>query len=307
MPKVILSLDGGGARGLYQLTLLRIIQSRIATKTIPVDLIVGVSAGALVGAILALSSSSLEDGKFESQHLQALMKQIFSQKTKGSLLEKPKYDGALKKKLLHDFFGNVRFGDVHIPLVVVCATMDGGVLNMCSWHKNHANLFLADVLDATSAAPLYFPPVNLNGMWLNDGGIRANKPMIQGLLYAWELFGKTEQLSMLSIGTYFYSKYRFASERAHHMGMLAWFKQGILQVLMGTQDTTLEQFCAEFLGDHFLRLMCMCDDIRLDDHGPEVQGLLKQAAEHSFINNQDKIASILGVDFSLCGKIKNEC
>lgn len=294
MRKVILCLDGGGARGAYQLSILRIIQKATKTNTLPVDLVVSVSAGAIVGSLVALHWT--QDEKFDSQQLHKLTKEIFHRNTAPALLTRPKYDGKIKRKLLFEYFGNVRFGDVKIPLVVVCATMDGGVLNMCSWKAEYQNLLLADVLDATSAAPLYFPPVNLNGLWLNDGGIRANKPMIQGLLYAWELFGKSADLSMLSIGTYFLSRHRFDSNRAQHMGILAWVKQGILQVLMGTQDTTSEQFCTQLLNDKFLRLTCMCDDVCLDDHRPEVPNLLTQSAQNSFINNQSKIAHVMGVD-----------
>lgn len=288
--KTVCTLDGGGMKAYFQISLLRIIQSSF--QRLPLDLVVGVSAGAIVGAILALNM--LDDEKMDTLHFQVLTKNLFHQKSSVSLLTKPKYDGVAKHKALLEFFGDRLFGDVQIPLCVVCSTMDGGVLNFCSWKAEHAQLLLADVLNATSAAPLYFPPVYLNGMWLTDGGIRANKPLIQGVLYAWELFGKFADLNMLSIGTYFLSKYRFDSKRATHMGLIAWVKQGIVNVLMGTQDVTQEQFCAQLFGDQFLRLVCMCDEVSLDDHGPQVQDLLTQAAKNTFTNNKTKISKMFG-------------
>lgn len=288
--KTVCTLDGGGMKAYFQITLMRII--RTSFGKLPLDLVVGVSAGAIVGAILALDM--LDDEKMDATHFQTLTKNLFRQKGATSLLTKPKYDGVAKRDALLSFFGQRRFGDVRIPLCVVCSTMDGGVMNFCSWKPEHSQLLLADVLNATSAAPLYFPPVHLNGVWLTDGGIRANKPLIQGVLFAWELFGKFADLNMLSIGTYFLSKYRFDSKRATHMGLIAWVKQGIVNVLMGTQDITQEQFCTQLFGDQFLRLVCMCDDVSLDDHGPQVQDLLTQAAENTFTNNRAKIAKLFG-------------
>ena len=294
MRKTVCVLDGGGMKAYFQLSILRIIKQE-AQSPLSFDLVVGVSAGAIVGAIVALDM--LQDEKMDAQHFQELTRRLFHKKNAPSLLTNPKYDGVAKRDALLAFFGDRRFGDVHVPLCVVCATMDGGVLNLCSWKPEHENLLLADVLNATSAAPLYFPPVCLNGIWLTDGGIRANKPLIQGVLYAWELFGKSVDLYMLSIGTYFLSKSRFDSRRATNMGLLAWVKQGIINVLMGTQDVTQEQFCTQLLDDQFLRLVCMCDDVSLDDHGPKVQNLLTQAAQNTFRNNRSKIASVLNVTF----------
>lgn len=293
--KTVCVLDGGGMKAYFQTSILRIIQAAVGQTSLPLDLVVGVSAGAIVGAIVALDM--IQDEKMDASHFQNLTHELFHKRKTPSLLTNPKYDGVAKRKALFTFFGDRRFGDVRVPLCVVCATMDGGVLNLCSWKPEHKNLLLADVLNATSAAPLYFPPVYLNGMWLTDGGIRANKPLIQGVLYAWELFGKSVDLHMLSIGTYFLSKYRFDSRRATNMGLLAWVKQGIINVLMGTQDVTQEQFCTQLLGDQFVRLVCMCDDVSLDDHGPHVQELLTQAAQNTFRNNRAKIQSVLNVTF----------
>lgn len=289
-------LDGGGMRGFYQLEVLRIVQKATVDQKLNLNLIVGVSAGAIVGAMLALNL--LDDEKFNSLHFQQLAREIFNQKRTPALLTKPKYDGKAKRKALFDYFGERQFKDVNIPLCVVCSTMDGGVANYCSWKPEHASLLLADVLNATSAAPLYFPPVQLQGVWLTDGGIRANKPLLQALLFSWELFGKNAIVRMLSIGTYFSSTYRFnGAKRALHMGLVGWLQQGIVQVLMGTQDTTNEEFCRELLGHNFLRLLCMCEDVRLDDHGPEVQSLLTQSAQNTFYNNKSKIAALWQLTF----------
>ena len=295
MEKRVCVLDGGGMRGFYQLELLRLVMHGTREKNVPINLIVGVSAGAIVGAMLALNM--LDDEKFNSIHFQRLTQEIFNRKTAQALWARPKYDGIAKRKTLLDYFGNRQFKDVQIPLCVVCSTMDGGVANYCSWKPEHASLLLADVLNASSAAPLYFPPVQLQGLWITDGGIRANKPLLQALLFSWELFGKAANIRMLSIGTYYSSQYRFDGKRAPYMGLLGWLKQGIVHVLMGTQDTTNEDLCHQLLGDKFLRLMCMCDDVRLDDHGMKVQEILTQSANNTFYNNKSKIAALWQLEF----------
>lgn len=294
MRRVVCVLDGGGMRGFYQLEVLRIIEAATQTGKLAVDLIVGVSAGAIVGAMLALDQ--LHDEKVGNKPFTELTREIFHNKPTNALLTRPKYDGVAKHKALVDYFGDRKMKDVRTPFCVVCSTMDGGVINYCSWKPEFEDLLLADVLNATSAAPLYFPPVKLNGIWLTDGGIRANKPLIQAVLFAWQLFGRQTDFSILSVGTYFSSKYRFdGAKRAAHMGLVGWLKQGIVNVLMGTHDTTTEQLCEQLLGNYFVRLVCMCDDITLDDHGPNVQMLLSQAAQNTFVNNRSRIARLFDI------------
>lgn len=289
--KRICVLDGGGMRGFYALNLLTLFQKEHLINNNDensFDFFVGVSAGAIVAALFAFK---LHNEEKEIQHtFQSLTTRIFqTTNSRGPWLQ-PKYDGRYKRKALHDYFGTRKLGEANVPFAIVCSFVDGGIVCFCSWKAEHANLLLADVLDATSAAPFYFPPVYLNDMWLIDGGVRANKPLLQAFLLAQELFSKETSLKFLSIGTYFTSRFRFAKNQcANDMGIIGWLKRGIFDVFMGTRDNSVEDVFTILFGDKFLRLVCMCDDVVLDDKRPETQKILNESAQNTLDAYRTKI------------------
>lgn len=272
--KRVCVLDGGGMRGFYAFELLQLLQKNAF------DMFVGVSAGAIVATLFACGE--ITEGKTMTG-FQELTREIFQTPSKRGPWFEPKYDGSKKREVLTNYFGTRTLGEARIPLAIVCSFVDGGVTCFCSWKERDALLPLVDVLDATSAAPFYFPPVNVRDMWLIDGGVRANKPLVQAFLLAQELFQTKTQLQFLSIGTYFRSRHRFGK---HHtpsaMGIFGWLKHGIFDIFMGTQDNSVEQLFETLFADKFLRLDCMCDDIALDDKRKEAHAILKESAKHTF-------------------------
>ncbi|MFL5449159.1 MAG: patatin-like phospholipase family protein [Gemmatimonadales bacterium] len=67
-----------------------------------------------------------------------------------------------------------RFADLTVPLTVTAVDLDTGELVLFGSGAGDAPLI--DVLCATCALPLYYPPVILNGRRFGDGGLRAVVP-----------------------------------------------------------------------------------------------------------------------------------
>jgi NTE family protein len=67
-----------------------------------------------------------------------------------------------------------RFSDLSVPLTVTAVDLDNGELVLFGSGANDAPL--VDVLCATCALPLYYPPVLLNGRRFGDGGLRTVVP-----------------------------------------------------------------------------------------------------------------------------------
>jgi NTE family protein len=67
-----------------------------------------------------------------------------------------------------------RFADLAVPLTVTAVDLDTGELVLFGSGAGDAPLI--DVLCATCALPLYYPPVVLNGRRFGDGGLRAVVP-----------------------------------------------------------------------------------------------------------------------------------
>jgi NTE family protein len=68
-----------------------------------------------------------------------------------------------------------RFSDLSVPLTVTTVDLDSGELVL--FGIGAATAPLIDVLCASCALPLYYPPVMLNGRRYADGGLRALVPL----------------------------------------------------------------------------------------------------------------------------------
>lgn len=68
-----------------------------------------------------------------------------------------------------------RFSDLSVPLTVTTVDLDTGELVL--FGAGAVNAPLVDVLCASCALPMYYPPVLLNGRRFADGGLRAVLPL----------------------------------------------------------------------------------------------------------------------------------
>ncbi|HEX2250786.1 MAG TPA: patatin-like phospholipase family protein [Gemmatimonadales bacterium] len=68
-----------------------------------------------------------------------------------------------------------RFSDLSVPLTVTAVDLDTGELAL--FGAGATNAPLVDVLCASCALPMYYPPVILNGRRYGDGGLRAVVPL----------------------------------------------------------------------------------------------------------------------------------
>jgi len=183
--KVGLALGGGGARGLAHIGVLKVLKR----ENIPIDLIVGTSMGAIIGAAYALKKdiSTLEKiaekyskiGEFninlsfsekEKEDKPYFIKKMSDFLKKGYVLNlelRRKYlnDGEGLKKIINDLVGDKVFADTKIPFAAVAADLIKGEKVIL----NQGKLFNA--LLASASIPGIFPPIILEGKILVDGGI----------------------------------------------------------------------------------------------------------------------------------------
>lgn len=280
--KNVVVFDGGGVRGRFALDLFaKIAREQNVPLTALISMCVGVSAGAMIAAVIAFGF--LDDKHTvaaQCEAFYALLPKMF-QKRNGKPLLEPKYDGTGKRATLMQLFGDKKMGDARVPLVVLCCSENGEAVEFRSWDPECKDLEVATVLDASSAAPGYFPPVEVRpGAWMIDGGIRANKPLGTALLAMMSLFQANAcTLHVLSVGTFFApTKPPLTKEQAKKMGIAQWMHRKIIDAVLGMQDRTSEHIMEGLFGKRFLRLECQVDDISLDDVRAERLLLLRNAA-----------------------------
>lgn len=160
MKKVGISLSGGGSRGIAHIGILKAIDE----AGIKISMITGTSAGAIVGAFYCsgYSPDMIMDIIKETKLLKYVRPAV-------------SFSGLLKLETIVPVFKNYikydSFEALNIPLVVSATNMRNG--------KNvllHEGSLILSVL-ASSAVPVIFKPIELNGDTYIDGGILNNLPI----------------------------------------------------------------------------------------------------------------------------------
>lgn len=207
----ILSLSGGGYRGLHVAHALELIEAHIKKPVARCfDLIAGTSIGGIIGLALALeipakdiriALEKLGPKLFKNpvpdfKHVQELLKKerLLSRanyylnntkalKAEGKQVESAWFNPAPLHELLSSsqFFGNRKLGDVLHPIIVPAIDYSNGVPKFFKT-DHHAtfthdkDLSMVDIAMGTSAAPVYFPVHKLDSYRIVDGGLIANDP-----------------------------------------------------------------------------------------------------------------------------------
>ncbi|PYP82245.1 MAG: hypothetical protein DMG65_26730 [Candidatus Angelobacter sp. Gp1-AA117] len=254
----ILSLNGGGIRGIFQAFYLKELAKNLDGPISECfDLIAGTSTGSLIALGMALK---IEPDKFVEM-FKASGSQIFGNKRRLALLRKgTKYSVAPLQKVLLDIYGEKRLGDCEPTKVVVCST----VLNQYR-HRIFTNiqrsgerigggdseLRIVDVALASSAAPTYFPSFQFEkGSDVRtyvDGGLWANNPVLVAVIYAHRHLGiplKDMRLMSLGNGNFPAGIQAKKYDKARPIFMV----QDILELMFSSQNTAADDLAGSLIG-----------------------------------------------------------
>ncbi|MBN4060451.1 patatin-like phospholipase family protein [bacterium AH-315-I20] len=217
-PVRILSLDGGGMRGIIPATILQSFET-ISGKRIPelFDVVVGTSTGAILSAGLTVQN---EQGKAKYQAsdfvklYQDMGNTIFHKdKVLLEVLEgvtRPSYDPKGYEALLLSYFSDATLADALCDVVVPSIELEDmrmHIFSRANATKNASeNYYIRDLIRAATAAPSYFPAANLhsldgaNGGTFVDAGVSSNNPGVMALAEAKALVGECRCV-FISLGT----------------------------------------------------------------------------------------------------------
>ena len=193
-PKIGVVFGGGGAKGAAHIGVLKVLEE----QKIPVDYIAGTSMGAIVGALYA---SGLSAGELEKVITSINWKDVFSgepdRRDRDYRRKREDYEilsglsvgikagkVAMPKGLIKDQKVNVLFemlmlhtsgiddfDKLPIPYRAVATDLETGEMVVLKDGR------LADAARASMSVPGAFPPMELNGRLLIDGGIVRNLPV----------------------------------------------------------------------------------------------------------------------------------
>jgi patatin-like phospholipase/acyl hydrolase len=297
--KLILCLDGGGVRGYFGIQLLTLLAQNAPKGKLSnvFDLIVGVSVGSF---ILALIGLGMLDFPFKRELLFQQLTDMYRDRNEYGILIAPKYNGKGKRDLLHRVFDGKRLKDMKTKVAIVCCSIGGRIQLFQSWNKDHEDLFVADVLDASSSVPCYFPVIRLKTKnhdfgYFVDGGIRSNTPLNHTWLQADQLWPQAEY-RLLSIGTQNITELDVNDEFIQHMGLFAWLGMGIFDILTGVADDSEIRMMERLLGlKNFYRIHCDCGSMRLDDISSEGQKRMERSVIDTWSKHGNSLLVFCGL------------
>ena len=285
----ILSLDGGGAKGVFAAAILAGLEEDVGSPVLDhFDLVTGTSAGGLIALGLGAGKTPREIVEF---YVKEGLKVFPGPRWMRNIRHvfKAKYDRDGLERAVRAVLGETLLGESRVPLVV--PAYDLAENDVYIFKTPHHPRFRRDwkvpmweVAMATSAAPTFFPAFRLgnSGIRLVDGGVWANNPAMVGVVEAVSLFGcELSEIRVLSIGTTLKAKARPAY--LDNAGLLRWGKTAnIVDVLLAGQGVGAFAQVTHLLGAdnaHRLNPLLLDGDLKLDD--VDTDTLIAKAAHHS--------------------------
>lgn len=242
----ILSIDGGGIRGVYSAHILKRIEEEFKINLYDYfDLIAGTSTGAIIAAAIACNVS-IDDVE---QLYKNKGDKIFSKKAlwKGPKWLSSKFNSKSLNKILEEKFGDKKLGDISKPLILPASNITTGTVYVSKSLYNKEfirdkHIKLTDAILASCSAPTYFDPHCVGSYLLADGGLWANNPSLIAVIDAKKrLNQKLENIKILNIGTGLYKpEYDFNSRT---MGFLTGWKRGkLIDFILSLQSQSTDNY-----------------------------------------------------------------
>lgn len=216
----ILSIDGGGIKGLYSAVILADFEEKYGKLSKHFDLICGTSTGGIIALAIA---AGIPAKKIVNLYIENGPKIFPYKRKRNRLLGKikqatfsSKYSDYELREALSRVFGKKILADCETNVLIPVSNITTGLPRIIK-NDHSPNLTLdnrhtlVDVAMATTAAPTYFPIQSISTMpkpeeQFVDGGLYANNPSLHGIQEAYRYFinkpnTSFKKYSLLSIPT----------------------------------------------------------------------------------------------------------
>lgn len=290
----ILSIDGGGIRGVYSAYLLQRIEDELGEGFLEsFDLIAGTSTGSIIAAALAVGIRPVEI----VQLYEGKGHEIFGRSTwvpgawrTLTKLFSASYDNTALKAALDASFGDRKMSDVRIPLLLPATNIGQGIVHVFKSPYDPSfvrdgSVRIADAVLASCSAPTFFRPHEVNSYALADGGLWANNPALVSIVDAVRRFNcRLDELHLLAIGTgseeFAYPDVKAKAFGLIRYGLAWWGPKKFIDLLLSLQSQTSDNMSKLLLGDRYMRLNFVGTGLVLDE--PSSIRDLKARADQTF-------------------------
>jgi hypothetical protein len=289
----ILSLDGGGMRGLMTVLLLERLQEAAPDLLQRADLLAGTSSGGLIALAVA---AGLPLGRirevFESEGPTIFADSPLDDFADLDRLLGADYSAKGLAGVLRGLLGETTLGELAKRVLIPAFDLDSGTARNGQprrWKAKIMHNFPGSDSDGevrtwcagmrTSAAPIYFPSA---GGFI-DGGVIAANPAVCAIAQTQDRRSFPEppglgEISLLSLGTG--ELPRFIPGERHDWGALQWGRPLVDIVMSGSVEVASYQ-CRGLLGPRFTRLspaLTRQDGLSLDSRSPQALARMRELA-----------------------------
>ena len=283
----ILSIDGGGIRGVIPARIIIELENIIRVKTNKdevhiaeyFDLIAGTSTGGILALLYCLPNkvSSSEVLNLYYQNGNKIFSSTFFKKITCGLFGE-KYDNKNLEKILRYYFDNMKLSDLSVDCLIPAFDIEHyrSIFFTKPNENTEKDFYLVDVLLSTSAAPTFFEPheiysTNLKNHHVNlDGGVFANNPAMCALVEACKQNQcNLNDVNVLSIGTGMKCEESLAIpyKKAKKWGLLSWISPLINILMYSTSNIVHHQLkiLYSYLDSDYYRLQPVFSEIDMND------------------------------------------
>ncbi|MDR0678024.1 MAG: patatin-like phospholipase family protein [Holosporaceae bacterium] len=275
--KIILSIDGGGIRGIIPLVYLVTIKNALNVESLNgfIDVLAGTSVGSLLDMIVSRGNEQAVFNNFT-----AYLKRIFTKKTTLNPLKASPYKSRQKLKVIENFTknssGQQLFSHQLLPTLWIVTFYNLLTEENIAFVNDNAyeTFYVRDLLMMSSAAPTFFKLHSCQSFHRNDttlprqgylgadGGLFANNPANYAYIEIRRRY-PNDKIIVISLGTGQCNVFR-TSEHYTGKNLLGWAEYFPNLMISSTSST------AEYMLDNLASMSSgMLEHIRIQPSLPE--------------------------------------
>ena len=326
--KIVLSIDGGGIRGIIPAQILihfeRLLKEVYQDSTFKIADYFDLVAGTSTGGILGIAYLMPEHGR-PMYTAEEVLKLYFDRGedifdipfyhrlvSAGGFLDE-KYPDKGLQETLQDYFGETKLNELLKPTLFTAYDIKRRKAHFFTQHRasrpDH-NFLVRDVARATAAAPTYFEPAKIrseskDSFPLIDGGVFANNPSMCAYAEMRSSFSTPDKkvcaadVKILSLGTGFYHEPMNYSE-VKDWGASRWAKP-LVDIMMSGIGETVDYELTQLYDsvdspEQYLRINGEIPENvspDLDNVEPGNLKALQEFGNQLFFENQEKILEFI--------------
>ena len=304
----ILSIDGGGVRGIFPAELLYLMEQKLDINIHKeFDMIVGTSTGSIIAAAIAVK---YDLGQLVKDYKEDAPK-IFKRTCGSYIFMKSKYSSKFLENFLYKKLGDITLGQIEKPLIINATNVSLGDVHVFksvyqerqrgkNYYVRDREVPLYKAVLASCSAPIYFDPVDIvdidgNVTLVCDGGIWANNPSVVGYTDAIKNFHENkDDIKILSIGTGHTQHIYHQSTRGWGF-LTGWGKSKLVSFMMSCQTKFPQNVLSLIDKEMILRINTdIGSDCSLDNY--KSIPMLSQMAHKKFTEDNMKISKFLNLN-----------